>query len=75
MREKSPARPTPRWGLRTLAFLALAATSVVTSNVLRAQGNVDLVLLTFSGTMIGLVGAGVCTVRGLQSLRGPGSRE
>lgn len=65
----------PRWGLRTLGFLALAAASVLTSNLMYARGVDDLVLLTFAGTVIGFVGAGTCTVRGLRAMRAPDSRE
>ena len=60
---------TPRWGVRTLAFLTLAVASILTSNVMYAQGNEDLVLLTTAGTIIGLVGGAICTVRGLMALR------
>ena len=60
---------TPRWGVRTLAFLTLAVASILTSNVMYAQGNDDLVLLTTAGTLIGLVGGAICTVRGLMALR------
>lgn len=68
----APARrPAPRrWGLRTLAFLALAAASIITSNALYASGVDDYVLLTFAGLVVGLVGATVCSVRGLRSWRG-----
>lgn len=62
---------TQRWGVRTLAFLALAAVSIMTSNVMYAQGDDSLALLTTAGTLIGLAGAGTCTVRGLLALRRP----
>ena len=66
-----PPRPSDtRWGLRTMAFLALAAGCIVVDNVLRADGGNDYVLLTFAGTVIGLVGAAVCSVRGLRSWKG-----
>lgn len=71
MDDKKPRRTsTPRWGLRTLGFLMLAAAAVLTSNGLYARGNDDWVLLTFLVTIVGLVGAGVCTVRGLRSVTG-----
>ncbi len=62
--------PTRRWGVRTLAFLTVAAGSVIASNVLAANGNTDYVLLTLLGTLGGFVGAGVCTARGLRAWRG-----
>jgi hypothetical protein len=33
-------------------------------------GNTDVILLTFIGTVVGLVGAAVCTVRGLRAWGG-----
>ena len=56
-----------RWGIRTLAFLGLAAGSIILSNWMRMTGNDDVILLTFIGLVVGLVGATVCTVRGLRS--------
>lgn len=53
-----------RWGLRTLAFLVLAAASLLFYNQLREHG---LALLTTMGLLVGLVGAAVCTVRGVRS--------
>jgi len=35
------------------------------SNLLHTKGNDNFVLLTFIGTVVGLVGAAVCSVRGL----------
>lgn len=61
------SRRPKRWGIRTLLFLLLATVSILSSNVLNAAGNDDYVLLTFVGTVIGLVGAAVSTVRGLRS--------
>jgi hypothetical protein len=62
--------PRPkRWGVRALAFLAVAAASIIVSNVLYAQGNQDFVLLTFLGTVGGLVGAAVCSIRGVKAWR------
>ncbi len=69
-RWRSRRARTPRWGLRTLAFLGLALACVMTSNVLHLQSNDDWVLLTFAGTIIGFAGATYCTVRGLLSVRG-----
>jgi hypothetical protein len=63
-----PGRPRPRWGLRTLGFLTLAAASILTSNVMYARDDASLVLLTFAGTVIGLVGAAVCSLRGLLAM-------
>ena len=59
-----------RWGLRTLAFLGLAAGSIILSNWMRMTGNTDVILLTFIGTVVGLVGAAVCTVRGFRAWGG-----
>lgn len=74
MARKGPGRSAPRWGLRTLAFLTLAAASVLTSNLLYARGDTSWVLLTFGGTVIGLLGAAVCSLRGLWALLGSGPR-
>jgi len=66
------ARPR-RWGLWTLAFLTLAAGSILVSNLLvmtSDDGVNDYVLLTFLGTVVGLGGAAVCSVRGLRAWKG-----
>jgi hypothetical protein len=55
----------PRWGIYTLAFLALAFTMVVISTT---QGHYTL--LTLLGLVVGFVGATWCTVKGLRGLRG-----
>lgn len=70
MAAQRPGRPAPRWGLRTLAFLTLAAVSILTSNVMYARDDASLVLVTFAGTVIGLVGAAVCSLRGLLAMHG-----
>ena len=64
-----------RWGIRLLLYLGLAAASIVLSNWMRMTGNTDVILLTFIGTVVGLVGAAVCTVRGYRAWGGklPGS--
>ena len=59
-----------RWGIRTLWFLGLAAGSIILSNWMRMTGNTDVILLTFIGTVVGLVGAAVCTVKGLRASGG-----
>jgi hypothetical protein len=59
-----------RWGIRTLWFLGLAAGSIILSNWMRMTGNTDVILLTFIGTIVGLVGAAVCTVKGLRAWGG-----
>jgi hypothetical protein len=59
-----------RWGLRSLAWLGLAAGSIILSNWMRMTGNTDVILLTFIGTVAGLVGAVVCTVKGLRAWGG-----
>jgi hypothetical protein len=64
-----PPRPK-RWGIRTLAYLGLAAASIMTSNYLRFRGISNFALLTFVGTVVGLVGATVCSIRGLRSMGG-----
>lgn len=64
-----PAAKPKRWGLRTLAFLTLAAASVISSQILAAYKNTHFVLLTFAGLVIGLVGAGVNSYRGLKSFQ------
>jgi hypothetical protein len=59
-----------RWGIRSLWFLGLAAASIILSNWMRMTGNTDVILLTFIGTVVGLVGAAVCTVRGFRAWGG-----
>ena len=59
-----------RWGVRSLWFLGLAAASIVLSNWMRMTGNTDVILLTFIGTVVGLAGATVCTIRGLRAWGG-----
>jgi hypothetical protein len=68
-RPSRPPRPK-RWGLRTLVFLGITAASIMISNFLHAKGNDNFVLLTFIGTVVGLVGATVCSVRGIQAMGG-----
>ena len=71
MTDETPPRPREkRWGLRTLGFLVLAAASLLVRNLMYSSGNTDLVLLTFIGLMVGLVGAAVCSVRGLRAWNG-----
>ena len=64
-----------RWGLRSLAWLGLAAGSIILSNWMRMTGNTDVILLTFIGTVVGLVGAAVCTVKGFRAWGGGLPRE
>lgn len=52
--------------MRTLGFLAVAAVSLLSYDVLRSNG---LALLTTVGLLVGLVGAGICTARGLRETR------
>ena len=59
-----------RWGVRSLLFLGLAAVSIIASNWMRMTGNTDVILLTFIGTVVGLTGATVCTLRGLRAWGG-----
>jgi hypothetical protein len=57
-----------RWGLRSLAYLALAVASIITSNALRLDDGVnEFALLTFIGTAGGLIGAAVCSVLGIRA--------
>ena len=71
------ARPAEqrRWGIRSLLFLGLAAASIILSNWMRMTGNTDVILLTFIGTVVGVVGAAVCTIRGLRAWGGKLPRE
>jgi hypothetical protein len=65
MEPKAAGRPKrKRWGLRTLAFLSLAFVSILVSNALSATGR-DLPIL-FLVTLVGLIGAGYCSYRGLR---------
>jgi hypothetical protein len=64
-----------RWGVRSLLYLALAAASIILSNWMRMTGNTDVILLTFIGTVVGLVGATVCTIRGIRAWGGGLPRE
>jgi hypothetical protein len=59
-----------RWGIRTLAWLGLAAGSILLSNWMRFTGNDDLILLPVLGTLAGLIGATVATIRGLRAWGG-----
>ena len=59
-----------RWGVRMLLFLGLAAASIILSNWMRMTGNTDVILLTFIGTVVGLAGATVCTIRGWRAWGG-----
>jgi hypothetical protein len=68
-RKSRPRRPK-RWGLRSLAFLALAAASIILSNYMRLSGNDDYALLPFIGMVTGLVGAAVCSIRGIRAWGG-----
>ena len=62
-------RKQRRWGLRSLLFLALAAASLLFYDVLRANG---FALLTTVGLLVGLVGATVCSIRGIREVRSTG---
>jgi hypothetical protein len=54
--------------MRTLGFLAIAAASLLAYDWLRANG---LALLTTVGLFLGLVGAAICSVRGIRASRRP----
>ena len=70
------SRPAPQrnWGIRTLLFLGLAATSIILSNWMRMTGNTDVrmtgntdvLLLTFIGLLVGLIWATVSTIQGFR---------
>lgn len=60
-RTGSPERRRPRWGLRTLGFLALAFLAIVTSASL-GQHTVG----TLGSLLFGLVGAAYCSIKGLR---------
>jgi uncharacterized membrane protein YedE/YeeE len=62
------SRPAPprKWGIRTLLFLGLAAASIILSNWMRMTGNNDVILLTFIGLLVGLIGATVSTIQGIR---------
>jgi hypothetical protein len=64
-----------RWGIRCLLFLGLAAASIIVSNWMRMTGNTDVILLTFIGTVVGLAGATVSTIRGFRAWGGKLPRE
>ena len=64
-----------KWGIRTLLFLGLAAGSIILSNWMRMTGNTDVILLAFIGTLVGLVGATISTVRGFRAWGGKLPRE
>jgi hypothetical protein len=64
-----------KWGIRTLLFLGLAAGSIILSNWMRMTGNTDVILLTFIGTVVGLAGATVATIRGIRAWGGKLPRE
>ncbi len=53
-----------RWGVRTLVYLAIALVSILASIL---QGHYTL--LSLAGLLIGLVGAAICSIRGLSTLR------
>ena len=65
------SRPAQRtWGLRGLVVLGLAAASIIVSNWMRMTGNTDVILLTFIGLLVGLVGATISTIQGFRAWGG-----
>jgi Ni/Fe-hydrogenase subunit HybB-like protein len=68
-RMPQPVKPK-RWGIRALAFLGLAAGSIMLSNWMRFTGNDDYILLPFLGLVAGLIGATVASLRGLRAWGG-----
>ena len=71
------SRPAPqrKWGIRTLLFLGLAAGSIILSNWMRMTGNTDVILLTFIGLLVGLIGATISTIQGFRVWGGRLPRE
>jgi hypothetical protein len=61
---QDPPKRKQRWGIYTLGFLVLAFMMVVISTT---QGHYTL--LTLFGLVVGFVGAGWCTVKGLRVAR------
>jgi hypothetical protein len=61
---------TRRWGVRTLLYLGLAAVSIIASNWMRLTGNTEVILLPSIGTIVGLAGATISTIRGLRAWGG-----
>ena len=57
----------PRWGVRTLSWLALVIVCLLTSNALYSFGVDYWGLLPLAGTVIGLCAAAYCSYRGLRS--------
>jgi hypothetical protein len=51
-------------------LLTLALVSVLLSNLDAGDGRSDYALLTFLGTVVGLVGAAYCTIRGIREWTG-----
>ena len=64
-----------KWGIRTLLFLGLAAASIIISNWMRMTGNTDVILLTAIGTLAGLIGATISTIKGFRAWGGKLPRE
>ncbi|HEX7148462.1 MAG: hypothetical protein M3O65_17275 [Actinomycetota bacterium] len=64
-----------KWGIRTLLFLGLAAASIIISNWMRMTGNTDVILLTAIGTLTGLIGATISTIKGFRAWGGKLPRE
>jgi len=64
-RERAGQPKQKRWGLRTLAFLALALASIITSSALTSSGHPNIPI-TFVGLVVGFVGAAYCSYRGLR---------
>jgi hypothetical protein len=60
---QSPQPRRRRWGLRTLGFLALAFVAIVASASLGHH-----TVGTLGSLLIGLVGAGYCSVKGVRAM-------
>lgn len=62
---KRSAKPR-RWGLLTLGFLSIALASVITANMLAADGG-EGSPLTGVGVLVGFGGAAYCSYRGIRA--------
>ena len=56
------------WGLRTLGFLALAAGSLIARNAMILYDVTGFILLPFVGLVIGLIGAAICSYKGIRAM-------
>lgn len=64
VKTQGPTKRKRPWGIYTLAFLTLSFVMLVLSST---KGHYTL--LTFLGLVVGFIGAGWCTVKGLRVAR------